>query len=150
MCGRAGSSAVLWPFLGRNYFTSWKCPLAKYLSTQSIWSSNLMFGGSLLTQGVSAMLADLKFAIFWHDIWPPKVAHTLSFYPRGSKLSFFKPKMGSKLSLLWVALSEVRADIQNCHIWAWNLDTGKSSRSCTYTVLSKLPSFAHYVPRLSR
>ncbi len=28
----------------------------------------------------------------------------------------------------------MRADFQNCHIWAWNLVIGKSSRSCTYTI----------------
>ena len=31
---------------------------------------------------------------------------------------------------LWAAVSE----IQNCHIWAWNLAFGQSSRSCTYTL----------------
>ncbi len=30
------------------------------------------------------------------------------------------------------SLSEIWAYCQNCHIWTWNLTTGKSSRSCTY------------------
>ena len=28
---------------------------------------------------------------------------------------------------------EILADFQNCHIWAWNLAIGQSSRSCTCT-----------------
>ncbi len=107
----------------------------------------------------------------------PEVAHTLSFYPRGSKLSLvslyeqplqatgeiradfqhcqiwpgnlhitqnprsctctlFQPK-GFEIQLictLWRAVSEIRADFQNCHtcIWAWNVDMDQCSRSCTY------------------
>ena len=33
---------------------------------------------------------------------------------------------------LRATISEIRADFQNCHIWAWNLAIGQSSRSCTY------------------
>ncbi len=35
---------------------------------------------------------------------------------------------------LWTAVSEIRADCQNCHIWAWNLALGQSATSCTYTL----------------
>ena len=35
---------------------------------------------------------------------------------------------------LWAAVSEIMAGFQNCHIWAWNLGSGQSSRSCTYTL----------------
>ncbi len=49
---------------------------------------------------------------------------------------------------LWAAISELRADFQNCYIWAWNLAFGQSSRSCTYTVPlsqgAKLSLFSHY------
>ncbi len=31
-------------------------------------------------------------------------------------------------------VSEILADFQNCHIWAWNLAIGQSSRSCTYSL----------------
>ncbi len=34
---------------------------------------------------------------------------------------------------LWAAVSEIRADFKNCHIWAWNLAFGRSFRSSTYT-----------------
>ena len=33
---------------------------------------------------------------------------------------------------LRAAFSEILAVFHNCHIWAWNLAIGKSSRSCTY------------------
>ncbi len=35
---------------------------------------------------------------------------------------------------LWAAVSEIRADFQNCHIWAWNLVIGQYARSRTYTL----------------
>ncbi len=35
---------------------------------------------------------------------------------------------------LRATVSEIQADFQNCHIWAWNLPIGQSSRSCTYTI----------------
>ncbi len=69
-----------------------------------------------------------KNAIFEHEIWAlgkvSEVAHILSFYSKGYQLIF----------TLWVAVSGIWPDIQNCNIWAWSLATGKSSRSCIYTL----------------
>ena len=50
--------------------------------------------------------------------------HILSFYPRGRNWFF----------TLRAAVSEIRANFQNCHIRAWNLAIGQGSRSCTYTL----------------
>ncbi len=67
-------------------------------------------------------------AIFGHETWQvakvPEVAHILSFYPRVEFDLIFT---------LRAAVSEIWANFQNCHIWAWNLAIGQSSRSCTYT-----------------
>ena len=49
---------------------------------------------------------------------------TITFYPRVSKSSLF--------FALRAAVSGMQADFQNCHIWAWNLAIGQSSRSCIY------------------
>ena len=35
---------------------------------------------------------------------------------------------------LWEVVSEIWADFQNCHIWAWNLVIGQSSWSCRYAL----------------
>ena len=65
-----------------------------------------------------------------HATWPltkvPEVAHTLS-QPQGSDLSCLIFPLCAAFSKLWV-------DFQNYHICAWNLATGQSSRSCTYTL----------------
>ncbi len=39
---------------------------------------------------------------------------------------------------LQAAVSEIWADFQNCHIRAWNLASGQSARSCTYTLFLPL------------
>ncbi len=55
----------------------------------------------------------------------PEVTHTLSFYPRASKLNLFAiygqwvPRYGPIFKI--------------CHIWAWNLAISQSSKSCKYT-----------------
>ncbi len=72
-----------------------------------------------------------KITIWGHETWSlalgPEVAHNiLSFYLRGSKLSY-SCSAGSQVS-------EIQANFQKCYIWAWNLVTDKSSRSCTYTL----------------
>ncbi len=36
---------------------------------------------------------------------------------------------------LQAAVSKIRAHFQNCHIWAWKLASGQSSRSCTCTLI---------------
>ena len=65
-----------------------------------------------------------------HETWPlakvPEVAHILSFHPTASKWSFIFD--------LRAEISEIWADFQSCHIWAWNLVIGQSSRSCIYTL----------------
>ena len=35
---------------------------------------------------------------------------------------------------LRAAVSDIGANFQNCHIWAWNLAIGQSARGCTYTL----------------
>ncbi len=35
---------------------------------------------------------------------------------------------------LRAAVSEIRAYLKNCHIWAWNLAIGESARICIYTL----------------
>ncbi len=58
----------------------------------------------------------------WEPTWPlAKVPHILLFYPRGRKWAYFT---------LRAEVSEIQADFQNFHIWAWNLAIGRSS---TYT-----------------
>ncbi len=80
---------------------------------------------------VSKILGNFQTAIFGHETWQlakvPEVAHIMSFYPRVSKLSFFfRSVMGTSFrDTGW---------FQTCHIWAWNLAIGQSSRSCTYSL----------------
>ena len=111
-----------------------------------------------------------KMAIFGHDTWPSAIV----LCPTGSKLSLFSlygqrfsrygpifkigPYLGMKLGhwpkfrsciytfflpqggeielifALRAVVPEIRADFQNCHIWAWILAISHSSRSCTYTL----------------
>ncbi len=83
-----------------------------------------------------------KIDIFGHETWPlakvPEVANITSFYPKGLP-------QGVEIDLIFVlraAVSEIRADFTNYHIWAWNLVIGQRSRSCTYTWLwFKNPKF---------
>ena len=75
--------------------------------------------------------ADLKTAIFEHETWPvakvPEAAHIpVLFLPQGVEIEL--------IFALWAAFHEIQADFQTCHIWAWNLAIGQSSRSCTYTL----------------
>ena len=55
-----------------------------------------------------------------------KCTYTL-FYPMGVKIEL--------IFTLRVAVSEICADSENCHIWAWNLAIVQNSRSCTYTLI---------------
>ncbi len=52
--------------------------------------------------------------------------HRYSLATQGVKSEF--------IFALWTAISEIQADFQTSHIWAWNLAIGQSSRSCTYTL----------------
>ncbi len=66
----------------------------------------------------------------WHSAWEPtwqfaKVPHYCLSTPWVEIELIFT---------LGAAVSEIRADFQNCHLWAWNLVIGQSSRSCTYTL----------------
>ncbi len=53
-----------------------------------------------------------------------------------------------RLELIFVlrtAVSEIHADFQNCNIWAWNLASGQSSRSCSYALsTSGVRNWAHF------
>ncbi len=52
---------------------------------------------------------------------------------------------------LWVAVSEIQPDFENCHIWRWNLEIEKSARSCIWSLFyprrSKLSLFSLYRQR---
>ncbi len=62
----------------------------------------------------------------------------------GMKLGHWRPRsctytpflsQGIEIELIFAlraAVSEIWANFQNCHIWAWNLGISQSSRSCTY------------------
>ncbi len=69
----------------------------------------------------------------------PYLGMKLSHWPKCQKLhiyflSIYPSGVGIELIfVLRAAVSEIEADFQNCHIWAWNLSTGQSSRNCTYT-----------------
>ena len=79
-----------------------------------------------------------KIAIFGQETWPldkvPEVAHLLFFHtiPKGVEIEL--------IFALRTAVSEIWADFQNCHIWAWDLVTDKKFRSWIYIL-----SFYHGV-----
>ncbi len=58
-----------------------------------------------------------KIAIFRHETSPlvkvPEVAHIRSFYPQGVEIEL--------IFAVRAAVSEIRANFQNCPTWAWNL-----------------------------
>ncbi len=60
-------------------------------------------------------------------IWKkvPEVAYEPSFYPKGVEIEL--------TFALRAVVSEIWADFQNCHIWAWNLEFEKSAGSCIWT-----------------
>ena len=62
----------------------------------------------------------------------------LGHLPKFQKLHLYSiSTSGVEIKLiftLWAAFSEIRADLQTCHIWAWNLAIGQSARSRTYTL----------------
>ena len=76
----------------------------------------------------------------------PDVAHILSFYLKRVGIEF--------IIALRPAMCKIRADFPNFHIWAWNLVTGKSSRSCTLHTIyprgSNLSLFSLYGQRFPR
>ncbi len=82
-----------------------------------------------LQEAVSDMELIWKLTIFGHETWPlvkvPEIAQTLSFYSRGVEIEV--------IFALRIAVSEIRADFQNCHNWAWHFAIGQSSRRCTCT-----------------
>ncbi len=57
--------------------------------------------------------------------WPKFQKLHIHFLPQGVEIEL--------IFTLWAAVSEIRVDFQTCYIWAWNLASGQSSRSCTYT-----------------
>ena len=75
-----------------------------------------------------------KIAIFGHETWSlakvPEVAHVLSFYPRrGRNWAYFCSKVSS---------SEIWADFQNSHIWAWTWVTWQKIQKLYISCLSTL------------
>ncbi len=79
-----------------------------------------------------------KISIFGHETWPLGHWQKIQIYPLSTQ--------GSKLSLFSLyAVSEIWADFQNCHIWAWNLTIGQSSRTGTYTPYTTPESQFHSV-----
>ncbi len=116
-----------------------------YFQNCHIWAWNLVIGRSSrsctytlflphgveieLIFGLRAAVSEIfKIAIFGHETHWPKChkLHTCSFStPGGRNWGYFA---------LRAAVSEVSANFQNCHIWAWNLASGQSSRSCTYAL----------------
>ena len=59
--------------------------------------------------------------------WPSSRSCTYTlFLPQGVKIDI--------IFALPALVSKIRANFQNCHIWAWNLAIGQSSRSCTHTL----------------
>ncbi len=74
-----------------------------------------------------------KIAIFVHGTWllakDLEVAQVIYFLftPKGSKCSLCALYMQWFPRYVWI-------NFQNCHIWAWSLATGQSSRSSTYAL----------------
>ncbi len=70
-------------------------------------------------------------AIYGHETWPsakgPEVAHIYTLF-------LAQEVVIEPIFALRAAVSEIRADFQNCHIWAWSLAIGQSFRSCTYSL----------------
>ncbi len=75
--------------------------------------------------------AIFKIAIFGHETWQvakvPEVAHIPSFYPQGVEIEVICAQRA--------AVSEIRGNLQNCHIWAWNFASGQNPE------LAHIPSF---------
>ncbi len=69
-----------------------------------------------------------KIAIFGYGPWPLSYTHT-PFRPQTPE--------GVEIELilaLWTAVSEIRVNFQNCHIWAGNLSIGQSPKSYIYSL----------------
>ena len=70
----------------------------------------------------------------------PYLGMKLGHWRKFQKLHMYSlsTQRGFKLSLCFLymaAVSEIRADFQNCHIWAWNLVPDNKSNGCTYTLI---------------
>ncbi len=70
----------------------------------------------------------------------PYLGMKLGIGPKVQQLHIYSlstPVEGVDIELifaLWAAVSEIRANVQNCHIWAWNVASRQISRSCTYAL----------------
>ena len=72
--------------------------------------------------------------MFGHETWNVAKVPKLHIY------SLSTQEVEIELSFaLRAGVSEIWANFQNCHIWARNLASGQSSRSCTYTSTLFLP-----------
>ena len=80
----------------------------------------------------------LKIAIFGHEAWNLKKS------ARSCIWTLFLPQK-VEIELIFAlraAVSEIWAHFENCHIWAWNQEFAKSSRSCIFTPGG--PSWAYF------
>ena len=99
-----------------------------------------------------------KIATFGHEYWPlaklsyfcstgssfqdtgrllklPYLGMKLGHWPKFHILPLCTPRGQIELIFaLRAAVSEIRADVRNCHMWAWNLAIDQSARSGTYTL----------------
>ncbi len=90
-----------------------------------------------------------KFAIFRHETWQvakvPKVPH-IPFLPQRVDIEL--------VFTLQAGVSEIRADFQTCHSWAWNLAIGQREAVAQilyfYHTWSKLSLFLLYGQRFPR
>ncbi len=78
-------------------------------------------------------------ALFGHETWPLANCQKFHIYslstPGGQNWAYFHSTVTLRFHS---AVSEKRADFQNCHIRAWNLAIGQSSKSCIIYPLSTL------------
>ncbi len=103
-----------------------------------IWPWNLAVGQNFrsgtytlfLTQGPKLSSCSLWFPRYWPIF-------KISYLGRNSRCctyTLFLPQ-GVEIELIFAlpaAVSKIRAHFQYCHIWARNLASGQSSKSCTY------------------
>ena len=51
-----------------------------------------------------------------------------------SSVSLHDPNPKIKVTSIKLGLIDIQVDLQNCHIWAWNLAISKTSRNCTFSL----------------
>ena len=138
MTCRPRALAVAWGDWATGYFHYWTWPFAKVPEVSPSSHIHYLYLRGVKIELIFALQAavfengpSFKIVICGHETWPltkvPEVAHIVFFY---RNLAYFA---------LRAAVSEIQANFQNCHIWAWNLASGQSYRSCTYTLYLVYP-----------